>query len=343
MPNNKCASFNRVLIFTMLLTLFAWLPAVAEPVRAAEKMPGLDAKVTKKNIQKILNKYDPDGAYVIKKQLAKGDDILQWYRSVDRIIDGINVMLHEETHGYQYSYAKYGKDTVKTAMFVGKKKTIHVPITKVYPSKKMAASIPKRLRTFRYDTYVGKPTKNLSSNVNGAYGLMDEFTAYRMGMSNNIALFPYYVSQNADWSAWETFITECESDKLAYGEFKYYILHYLYYAKKHHPKVYKGIVGNKKFCQAYRRLESSYAKLIKDYEGKLSKIQQLMAKKGYDLEITADTVTISMEYGDDDYMESGGSYSYGIGRHTADYKKLQKETQKSRYKSIHKKLVKNGK
>lgn len=32
-------------------------------------------------------------------------------------------------------------------------------------------------------------------------------------------------------------------------------------------------MGNKKFCQAYRRLESSYAKLIDDYQRKLPKIQ----------------------------------------------------------------------
>ena len=79
MSNNKYVPFNRVVIFTMLLTIFAWLPAAAQPVRAAAVMPGLDVKVTKKNIQKILNKYEPDGAYVIKKQLDKGDNILRWY------------------------------------------------------------------------------------------------------------------------------------------------------------------------------------------------------------------------------------------------------------------------
>ena len=151
MPNNKCAAFTRAMIFTVLITVLARFPAAAQPAHAAA-IPDLDAKVTKKNIQKILSKYDPDGAYIIKKQLAKGDDILRWYIPPDRIIDGINVTLHEETHGYQYAYAKYAKGTVKTAMFVGKKKTIHVPVTKVYPSKKMAVSIPKGLRTFRYNT-----------------------------------------------------------------------------------------------------------------------------------------------------------------------------------------------
>ncbi|NBI63316.1 hypothetical protein D3Z38_09725 [Clostridiales bacterium] len=77
MPNNKHAPFTRVMIFMILITVLAWLSA-AEPARAAA-MPGIEAKVTKKNILTILNKYDPDGAYVIKKQLDKGDNILRWY------------------------------------------------------------------------------------------------------------------------------------------------------------------------------------------------------------------------------------------------------------------------
>ncbi|NBI65070.1 hypothetical protein D3Z38_19020, partial [Clostridiales bacterium] len=51
---------------------------------------------------------------------------------------------------------------------------------------------------------------------------------------------------------------------------------------------------------------------------KLSKLQQLLAKKGYDLEITEDTVTVCTGYENDNYMEDSGGYSYGIGRYTAD-------------------------
>lgn len=336
---------TKTIIFSILITVFAWLPATAQPVMAAAKMPGLDAKITKENVQKILNKYDPDGAYIIKKQLAAGDKILQWFGGGNRIIDDMDTAIHEETHGYHYRYAKKGK----YAFFVGKKKTVYVGNTKVYPSKKMASSIPKRLRTFRYPTYVAKPIKNLGSNVEGAYGLLNEFMAYRSGMNNTISLYPYYASQNADWDEWQIFVMDCENDRLAYAEFKYYILHYLHYAKKHYPNVYKGIVGNKQFCKAYRRLENSYVKLINAYGKDLVKLQQFFAKKGCHMEITDDSVMVSMK-SDNDYQQYEGEdgeiisgSSYGIGRYTADYKKLQKELQKKRYKTIHKKLVKNGK
>lgn len=288
----------------------------------------LDAKITKNNIQKLLNKYDPDGAFIIKKALAAGSNILTWFSGSDRIIDSIDTAVHEETHGYNAIYAK-GK---KMAYFVGNKQTVYVAMTNIVPSKKMAASIPKKLRTFRYNTYVGKPQRNLASNVNGAYGLLDEFMAYRTGMHTSISLYPYYVAQNADWDAWTTFLEGGENGKLAYTEFKYYILHYLYYVKKHNAKVYKGIVNNKNFCKAYRIIENRYAKQIQIYEKELRKMKSVLEKQGYRVELTAGRVSVHMG-------RQGSEYS----RVSADYNKLQKEMKKSKYTSIHKKLVKNGK
>ncbi len=315
----------------LLAGLLAILLLFAAPASsfeaAAASMPGLNAKITEKSILKILNRYDTDGAYILKKRIQAGDNVLSWFTGGRRIIEGIDTAVHEETHAYSFQRAHWN------AYFVGKKKTIHVPVTTVYYTKKMASSIPARLRTFRYNTYVAKPTANLASNIEGAYGLLNEFMAYRSGMNTTISLYPYYVAQKAGWESWRVFLNSCENDKLAYAEFKYYILHYLSYAKKHYPKVYKGILNNKKFCQAYRTLESSYVKLINTYEKDLKKIQKLMKKQGRTMEITESTIWIST----DPYSKTG------MGRYTADYKKLQKEIKKSAYTSIHKKLVAKGK
>ncbi len=318
---------QRLLSGLLVVFILFGTPGASLKSMAAPKMPGLNAKVTEKNVLKILNRYDTDGAYIMKKQIQAGDHILAWFPSGRRIIDGINTAVHEETHAYSFQRAHWN------AYFVGKKKTIHVPVTAIFHTKKMAESIPSRLRTFRYKTYVAKPSANLASNVEGAYGLLNEFMAYRMGMSTTLSLYPYYTSQNAGWDAWQAYINSCENDKLAYAEVKYYILHYLSYAKKHYPKVYQGILGNRKFCQAYRSLESSFAKLISTYGKDLKKIQKLMKKQGRKMEITDKTIWIST-----------GPYSKaGLGRYTADYKKLQKEMKKSAYASIHKKLIAKGK
>lgn len=325
--NGSKSKSVRFIAMLALVTVLAWLPASSRAVWAASGVPGLNARPTKSNVQKLLKKYDPDGAYIIKKQLAAGDDILVWFSDSSRITDNIDVAVHEETHGYSYCYAKKGK----FAYFVGNKSTVYVPYTKVYASKKMAASIPKKLRTFRYKTYVGKPQKNLGSNVNGAYGLLNEFMAYRAGMNTNVSLYSYFADKMADWDTWMCYISSCESDKLAYSEFKYYILHYLYYAKKHNKKVYNGIMKNKNFCKAYRLIESRYAKLITTYEKDLKKVRSLFKKRGYRVSISSNYVTF--------YKDNGSS---SVGRQTSDYNRLWKECKKSRYASIHNKIVKNG-
>lgn len=317
-----------LITLTVLLTLLTWLPLSARPAWAASAAPAINARITKTNVQKLLGKYDPDGAYIIKKQLAAGDDIMAWFFDGNRIIDRIDTAVHEETHGYSYSYAKASG----LAYFVGKKKTVYVPYTKVYPSKKMAASIPKSLRTFRYETYVGESSASLSSNVNGAYGLLNEFMAYRAGMNTTVSLYSYLTDKKADWDPWRRFVTGCENNRLAFGEFKYYILHYLYYAKKHNPQVYNGIVKNKNFCRAYRIMESSYRKLITTYEKDLNKMKNTLEKKGYKVSLS-----------DGEVMVYSGTKGTGVSRFSDDYKKLQKEMKKSRYLSIHKKLAKNGK
>lgn len=316
-----------ILLLTVILTITT--PFSSYETSAAQKEPSLNASVSAKNIQALLKKYDPDGAYIMQKQIAKGDDICTWFSSQDRIIDSINTAIHEETHGYSFAYAK---NYNQTAYFVGKKKTIHVTHTKVYRSKLMARSIPKRLRTFRYNTYVAKPTAHLASDVEGAYGLLNEFMAYQRGMNTVVLLFPYLKKQGADWSAWHSYISDCENDRQAYGEFKYYILHYLYYAKKHYPDVYKGIVNNRQFCKAYKTLEKNFRKCIKQYETDLQKIKQIVdANPEYRLEITDERVMLNNDYG-----------GVGISRFTADYKKLCKEAEKKKYKSIHKALVRKG-
>ena len=322
--SRRIAVFGMVVVM-ILCGICSWGNVTVE---AATQVPGFNARVTENNMMKILDRYDPDGAYIIRKQKAAGDNILSWFYS-GRIIDDIGTAVHEETHGYSFRGMYNGY-----AYYVGKEKTIKTSFTTVYQSKQMASSIPKKLRTFRYDIYVANPLSGLSSDIYGVYGLMNEFMAYRMSMNNAVSLYSYYVDKNADWDTWGVFIRECENGKLAYAEFKYYILHYLFYAKKHYPQVYKDIVKNKQFCKAYRIMESSYGRLVRVYGKDLEKMQELMEKKGHILRIEKDYVCFY------ESEESGGN---GIGRSTADYDRLLKELKKTRYVSIHKQLVRKSK
>lgn len=326
----KKRNIVKMLFFAAVFSILTAMTAAGGEAWAAGKAPGLNASATKKNVLNLLEKYDKDGAYVMKKQIAAGDNVLSWFQGGGRIIDNIDTAVHEETHGYSFSYASSRKGY---AYFVGNKRTVYVKPTKVFRSKKTASSVPKRLRTSRYRIYVAKPVQNLASDVLGPYGLLNEFMAYRMGMNNTVSLYPYYVAKKAGWDEWKVFVNSCENDRLAYAEFKYFILHYLSYAKSHDKAVYNGIVNNKQFCRAYRIMEASYAKLIARYEKYLKKLPGVFKKKGYKMTVTKDSVMVYNS-------RRGGT---GLGRFSEDYQNLLKEMKKTKYKSIHNKLIKNGK
>ncbi|MCD8338190.1 MAG: hypothetical protein LUD18_13165 [Lachnospiraceae bacterium] len=292
---------------------------------ASANVPSLNARITQNNILKLLNTYDTDGAYLLKNRIAAGDDILTWFAGCSDILSGIDTAVHEETHLYSYAAEKNGK----AAYYVGNQKTIYVPYTEVFPSIEMASSIPSSMRTFRYSAYIADADDDLASNVDGIYGLLNEFMAYRSGMSTILSLYDYLIDQDADWDTWMLFINECENDMQAYAEFKYYILHYLYYAKQNYPDIYRAIIQNTQFCKAYKKLESSYAKLIRQYQKDLKKLQKYYAKKGYTLTIKNSTISLTTPQ----------KRTICMCRCYSTYLKLEKKLNKTRYTNLHNKLL----
>lgn len=285
--------------------------------------PKMSAKITEKNVLSLMGAYNTDAAYIFKKSIKSGEPLLFWWFGAESIVDSVDTAMHEEIHGYSYRKAGYDKEDI----YIGNKKYIRVKYTSVFRSRKMAATIPKKLRTFRWKDYVGKPSKYMASDQNGVYGLLNEFTAYCWGMNAQLSLFSYYKKHNATPEQWTGFINSCANDRLAYAEFKYYILHYLLYAKKHKPSVYRGIVNNTKFKKAFRTIEKKFASQNKKFEKRVKEIKKLLEKRGYDVECGTYFAVPVM----------GNSYPVA-DFFQKDYNNLIKEMKKSKYKSILKKL-----
>lgn len=290
----------------------------------AASVPTLYAAISKDNVMALLNTYDRNGAFMVSYGTQIGRDWLGYYSSGDRLIDSLDTVVHEECHDYSVVGAN------KERMYVGAKKSVTVPYTPIYRTKQMTKSVPQRCRTSRFETYISKPTANLASNVEGVYGLLNEFNAYNWGMNNNAALFAYHDRFADDLNTWGSFIANGASNRLAYAEFKYYILHYMYYAKKHHPSIYRKIVANKKFKLAYKKTESHLAKLIRTYEADLPKIKAKIQAAGYNVDYTDEYFVVTNSYG------AGG----GMGLLTDEYSALMTELKKSPYQSIQRTLTK---
>ena len=278
----------------------------AQEVSAAS-VPDQKSTVSEANIQKLLSAYDKDGAYLTKYALDSDGSfffmLTTMYFSPDAPTeDTLDTVSHEAFHEFaipSYWFSDQGSERI----YIGNKKSIKVNFTDVYPSKEMAKSVPKRCRTAayhyesgdRFKTYIVDVSGNQRSDVDGVYGLLNEFGGYCWGMNSNNKLYSYRDKFDDNFDTWESFISEGESDRLAYAEFKYYILHYMYYAKQHHPDIYRKILANAKFRKAYRLTERRFAKEISDYDKKLTKVQEKL-RKGANINLTNDKLILRKQY-----------------------------------------------
>ena len=216
--------------------------------------------------------------------------------------DTLDTVSHEAFHEYAIPSSWFGGQESER-IYIGNKKSVKVKFTDVFPSKEMAKSVPKRCRTStyhynsgdRFKVYIVDTSGNQRSDVDGVYGLLNEFGGYCWGMNTNNSLYAYRDRYDDSYETWASFISEGESDRLAYAEFKYYILHYMYYAKKHHPAIYRKIMANTQFRKAYRLTESRFAKEISDYDKKLNEVTKKL-KKGANINLTKDKLILRKQY-----------------------------------------------
>lgn len=322
-------------------------------------VPALDAQATDENIYALLDAYDPDGAFILRKS---GGDLAFWF-SDGTLLKGIETAVHEQCHVLSYtaapktlfpagmsleSLANLGSQ--REAYYAGNGIIIPVAETKIFPSNEMIQIIPEELRnTARFNTYINTSEK-LSSVTDGIYGLMNEYTAYSWGMNNTISLYDYYKTYAKTTDDWHQYIVDGANGRMAYAEFRYYILTYMLYAKEHYPDIYQSIVKNLELKRAFRVVDNLYTDNVRKYEDSLTDLSQRLSKDGYEVTIGEDSVSFGQSpsnssddqdffsgFGDfDDFFDGdfdfgNGGFSFGgssaftsqsISIFTKDYQKL---------------------
>ena len=282
---------QRIISLVLIMVIFL---GCALPADAASKEPKYNAQITKKNILKLLDAYDSDGAYILRSD--KSGSYMYWFNGARYMTDEMDTAVHETFHHISFDW---GGDK----MYVGSKKFVFVPQTIVFSSAKAAKKIPKRLRTFRYSTYMtNSQSTNMHSVVDGPYGLLNEMSAYSWGMNNSIKLYPYYKKNNM----MNPFYISCSNNKNAYAEFTYFILFYLDYAKTNDKAVYKSIMKNSQFKKVYKNTDKRFKNLIKKYNS---------------------------------IAQKDRNYFYYPKASDRDYTLLMKEISKSKYQKIYKELI----
>ncbi len=277
--------------------------------------PGLDAAITFENVMALLSNYDPDGAFIMKSCHDQGDDVMVWWRGTAGIMGRLGTAVHEECHGYTHNYGGWQKE----AIYIGGGEHIVVRYTDVVPSKYMAASIPEPLRTFRWKSYVGEPDAGMASNVDGPYGLLNEFAAYCWGCNTDVSMLDYYLTQPQSAENWLSYVQNAAGSISAYAEFRYFILHYMLYAREHHPDVYASVMANKAFLDAFTLVENKYASVVADYLANLDRVKAAAEAMGLRAFRSNDAFFIG---------------SRGVGLNLEDYDLLMAEMEKPEYRQM---------
>lgn len=193
--------------------------------------------------------------------------------SHQQMIESFSTVIHESCHGYNFNigfdHMKKSSDFSNTqGYYISPTIKLAVPQLKTYRSTQLNKVVPKAWQKdiFRYDTYVGDGSE-VSSQVNGIYGMIDEFDAYYQGSKASIELQTYYETfcDYSDTECWADYLSEPASSLYAYYEFRLFIAWYLKYAKQKHPDVYKETINNQNLRVAFTLINDLYANLLDEY------------------------------------------------------------------------------
>lgn len=274
-----------------------WEPAVEAELSA---LPVYDAEPTLENAEKVLQVCDPDGWLFLRWDET---DFGLYTEAAFELVDNLGTAVHEVFHGFCNS-APYGWQY----HYLGDGFYVMVECADTYDSEEMTEWIPEELHTLRYEEYVAPGCGNMASNVRGIYGLLNEFNAYWTDTNYDISMFDYFCAQEQTVDAWRYYIRGCENSRQAYAEFRYFILTYLLYAKENYPDDYQEMMENDALRYAFKTVEQNYASAIETYE------YQLWQLANGQIPGTIENIEVT-----DSFVWFGGT---GIGRFTADYKKL---------------------
>lgn len=119
-------------------------------------------------------------------------------------------------------------------------------------------------RTHRFNYLTDR---KLASNIDGVYGLFNEWHAYYHGFIASIYRTKYLIDNKlADNTLWAKALFNDDGGLLALYEFKYYIIKYLLYAKKHQTHTYNELMKHKVFLEAINELNKAMKRAESDYE-----------------------------------------------------------------------------
>jgi hypothetical protein len=270
------------IFFAALLVLCA---CQSRGVRSASGKPSAAADIAA--MRALLERYSKSGHYIVTtyealpRQFVFADGVTTTIShsggfadyfddgAPENVVDYMETSVHEVYHAYSSTMGyqllvdtKSLRGKGAEALYVGGDPLL-VMYNETFPAREMDATFPNDAKTNRYPVYVS-PSKDLqSTQQEGVFGLLDEFTAYYHSSRTVVDLWPWVRDEAPKSEKLITnYVVRLHSLWVPYAEFTFYILHYLRYAKEKHPKIYQELIANQSFRRAFQATEQTYAALL---------------------------------------------------------------------------------
>ncbi len=266
-------------------------------------------------ILRVLQQYSPTGYEIVHASetfpssytlggftinMPSTGDFMMYYDG--NVGSSINTIVHEMCHHYSsmQTYVmmeergNYDWNKHYICYYTGGS-TILVMFGDVFPAKEINAIAPPAIKTDRYETYVYPSEAQMSTQIEGVLGLLDEFNAYYQGTKSAFELYDYYLNETQGTPAnWLEYFQEVFGTFYAYAEFKLFILNYMIYAKSKHTAVYNALMSNNDFKKAFVTVDENWQELIAAiFQRKAELIRYLRDERGYRVDESGEFLMIN--------------------------------------------------
>lgn len=247
-----------------------------------------------KLIESAPSKHKINGITITLSRGFKPESYFRGRTKTDKI-SSLNTVIHESHHEFNSAYAyvmlsheapeDYEFGDEYSAFYYADDDIILLKHTEIFNSNELKKDIPKELQSFRYKPYI-TPKSNLGSQVQGIYGLMDEFHSYYLGTKTSMETFTYYEEQaKTDLQAYLDFISNISSSLSAFYEFKYFCLKYLQRARSEYPDIYEELMKDKKLRLVYTKTTTAFDAFVSEFHLKEKQIMKQAQAAGLDSQI----------------------------------------------------------
>ncbi len=235
------------------------------------------------NVKEDLKSVNPFFSKSIKDIISAKPDNMKFNSSIvaycpfkkDQfwLMECLPTAVHEHLHSLNFYYTnqinysnrKTNVNSLKNkCYFINKDSIIKVEVPEqVFNSNKAKSFITQKgidLNT-RYKSYYGD-SSSLSSQVDGIYGLLEEFLAYYISLETLANTYEYYeatkkLKKRENFEKF-FFFSSFQSDILAYFEFKMMIAWYLNHIEKYDNNLYNKIMIDEKLKLFYKNLDDTF-------------------------------------------------------------------------------------